>query len=431
MQGTVLAGLKCSVSIDSIGKESLENTHDILYKYKNCTSISPLSLIDDIIAVGNCSSDSVKVNATIQGKILGKQLELSHKKCFKMHVGKQHECCPTLSVNSKEMKTTSSERYLGDIITSDAKINKNITDRYNKGIGYCNQILSMLKEISFGQYHFEQALQLRNAKLINGMLCSIETMYGLTNSHIEQLEQCDRFFMRKIFNCVSSTPTEAYYIETHSLPLRFVIIARRLMYYWTILTKPANELVHQVFQTQKLCPVRNDWCTQIEDDLKYCKINLNENEIRALTKNKFKSIVINNIFEVAKEYLMSLKNKHSKCEGLSESGKMQDYLTSSKLTTEEKQLLFQLRTRSYDCKANYKNLYKNQLACSICGEEDNQPHLLSCIRTTQGLDLKNVQYSDIFGTIEQQVRITKLLMQISNNRKVVQKSSNLGSQVHL
>ena len=68
MRGTVLAGLKCSVSIDSIGKESLENTHDILYKYKNCTSIPPLSLIDDIIAVGNCSSDSVKINATIQGK---------------------------------------------------------------------------------------------------------------------------------------------------------------------------------------------------------------------------------------------------------------------------------------------------------------------------------------------------------------------------
>ena len=60
MQGTVLAGLKCSVSIDSIGKESLENTHDILYKYKNCTSIPPLSLIDDIIAVGNCSSDPSK-----------------------------------------------------------------------------------------------------------------------------------------------------------------------------------------------------------------------------------------------------------------------------------------------------------------------------------------------------------------------------------
>ena len=335
MQGTVLAGLKCSVSIDSIGKESLENTHDILYKYKNCTSIPPLSLIDDIIAVGNCSSDSVKVNATIQGKIQGKQLELSHKKCFKMHVGKYHECCPILSVHRKEMKTTSSERYLGDIITSDAKITNNITDRYNKGIGYANQICSILKEISFGQYHFEQALQLRNAKLINGMLCSIETVYGLTTSQIEQLEMCDKFFMRKIFNCVSTTPTEAYYLETNSLPLRFVIIARRLMYYWTIITKPAKELVQQVFQTQKLSPVKNDWCIQIEEDLKYCRINLSESEIRAMSKNKFKSIVTNSIFDVAREYLISLKNKHSKSEGLSANNKIQDYLISNQLTTEE------------------------------------------------------------------------------------------------
>ena len=30
MQGTVLAGLKCAISIDTIGKEALENEHDIL-----------------------------------------------------------------------------------------------------------------------------------------------------------------------------------------------------------------------------------------------------------------------------------------------------------------------------------------------------------------------------------------------------------------
>ena len=235
------------------------------------------------------------------------------------------------------MKTTASERYLGDIITSDAKINDNISDRYNKGIGYANQILCILKEISFGKYHFEQALQLRNAKLINGMLCSIETVYGLTENHIEQLEKCDRFFMRKIFNCVSTTPTEAYYLETNSLPLRFVIIARRLMYYWTILAKPATELVQQVFQTQKLSPVKNDWCLQIEDDLRYCKINLSESEIRAMKKIKFKSIVTSSIVEVAKQYLISLKIKHKKSEGLSASDKIQDYLITSQLTTEEKQ----------------------------------------------------------------------------------------------
>ena len=191
-----------------------------------------------------------------------------------------------------------------------------------------------------------------------------------------------------------------------------------------------EELVQQVFQTQKLSPVKNDWCLQIEDDLRYCEIKLSESEIRAMNKKKFKSIVTSSIFKVARQYLVFQKNKHSKCEGLSANDKMQDYLSSEKLTTEEKQLLFQLRTRSYDCKANFRNLYKNQLACFICGQEDNQPHLLSCTATTQGLDLTNVQYSDIFGTIEKQVRITKILMQISNRRKAILKTSNIGSQVH-
>ena len=431
MQGTVLAGLKCSLSIDSIGKESLQNTHDILYRYKNCTSIPPLSLIDDIIAVGNCSSDSVKVNGTIQGKIQSKQLMLGHKKCFKMHVGKEKGLCPSLNIHGMEMKSTSSERYLGDIITSDTKINNNILDRYNKGIGYANQILSILKEISFGQYYFEQALQLRNAKLINGMLCSIESVYGITSSHVEQLEQCDRFFMRKIFNCVSTTPIEAFYLETNTLPLRFVIIARRLMFYWTIIQKPASELVHQVFQAQKLSPVRNDWCNKIEEDLKYCSIDLSESEIRSMSKIKFKSLLTSKIYEVACEYLLSLKNKHSKSAGLSYNNKIKDYLVTSQLTTEEKQLLFQLRTRSFDCKANFKNKYKHQLACSICSMEDDQIHLLNCKQTTTDIDLKGVKYSDIFGTSEQQIKIAKVMMQIVRKRKLlIRKSSNLGSQVH-
>ena len=93
MQGTVLAPLQCSISIDSIGRETLENVHDVLYKYKSCISIPPLSLIDDIISVSRCSTDSVKMNAIIESKISGMQLELGHKKCFQFHFGKNTSCC--------------------------------------------------------------------------------------------------------------------------------------------------------------------------------------------------------------------------------------------------------------------------------------------------------------------------------------------------
>ena len=185
------------------------------------------------------------MNAIIESKISGMQLELGHKKCFQLHVGKNTSCCPTLNVNSKEMLTSSQEKYLGDVLSSDGKITQNVLERYNKGVGIVNQIISMLKEVYFGYHYFEMALMFRSSMLINGILCSIESLYGLTDGHIEQLEQCDRMLMRQLFSSVSTTAIEAFYYETGTLPLRFTIIARRLMYLWCILQKPENELVKQ------------------------------------------------------------------------------------------------------------------------------------------------------------------------------------------
>ena len=42
------------------------------------------------------------------------------------------------------------ERYLGDILTLSGKIHENIEERFKKGIGKMNDILSMLNEVSFG-----------------------------------------------------------------------------------------------------------------------------------------------------------------------------------------------------------------------------------------------------------------------------------------
>ena len=50
MQGTVLAPLKCSTQIDTLGKDCFE-TNAGLFRYKDSVSIPPLSMIDDILAV--------------------------------------------------------------------------------------------------------------------------------------------------------------------------------------------------------------------------------------------------------------------------------------------------------------------------------------------------------------------------------------------
>ena len=68
------------------------------------------------------------------------------------------------------MLTSNNEKYLGDILTTDGKINQNIEERHNKGIGIVNTISGMLKEISFGQYYFEMAVLFRQSMLLNAIV---------------------------------------------------------------------------------------------------------------------------------------------------------------------------------------------------------------------------------------------------------------------
>ena len=68
------------------------------------------------------------------------------------------------------MKSVVYEWYLGDILSNYGKINLNIEARPNKGTGYVNQIACLLRETSFGFYHFNMAMLFRTSILINGML---------------------------------------------------------------------------------------------------------------------------------------------------------------------------------------------------------------------------------------------------------------------
>ena len=109
--------------------------------------------------------------------------------------------------------------------------------------------------------------------LINSILCSVESMYGLTNTHIQKLESVDKYLLRKIFNASSSTTTEALYLETGALPIRFIIKSRRLMFYWTILSKKESELVRKVYNVLRwifensinalLCYIKPSLCKNV------------------------------------------------------------------------------------------------------------------------------------------------------------------------
>jgi hypothetical protein len=438
MQGTVLAPLKCSVQLDTLGKECLMNGEG-LYKYKECLNIPPLLMIDDAIAISECGVDSVKVNAIIQSKVDMKNLKLGHSKCFKMHVGKNASCCPILKVEDKEMLSSSREKYLGDILTSDCKISSNIEERVNKGMGIVNQIISLLKEISFGEHYFEMAVMFRQSMLINSILCNSEVLYGLNNTHIESLEAVDTHLWRNVFSSMVTTSIESYFIETNTIPIRYILMARRIMYYWTILQKEENELVRKVFETQRLLSNKNDWVLQLKNDLEECNITLPEKDIKAMKKETFKNIVKSQIKNLSMNYLINLRSKHSKTENLIIEKQMKPYLKSSNITLDEKKLLFAMKTRSVNVKTNFKNGFSNML-CRLCakpGEDESELHLMHCKEIVSESDIrdqmKNITYKDIFGPLDKQIiaiKTWKKVFKVWNIKLDVFRRSPSGHQVH-
>ena len=419
MQGSVWAPLKCAVTMDVIGKETetIEENHKNLIKYKNIVAIPPLEMIDDLLTFAECGQKSKKMNTYINAKIELKKLELSDKKCKKMHLGSDNFLFPDLFAHNKDMSSSDLEKYLGDLISSDCSNVANLSAKSAKGMGKISQIMNILNEVSLGVHYFEIAVRLREALFVNSIMTNVEALYGLTKENIEILEDVDKVLLRKIFSSHSKCPSEAFYLELGILPISYIIKGRRLMFLHDILKRKENELLSRFFHAQNLKPIRNDWCTTVKEDLKFLNINLSFDEIKVMSKYSFKKIVKTKIRECAFYELMSKieKNDHSKLKNiLYQDLKMQPYLNSNLVNSNQAKQLFRFRTRMSNVKSNFKSMYsKVGLQCPLpeCLEIEDDKHLLECEITNRLRNDTSVEFKKLYtGNVKEQLIIIDLLV---------------------
>ena len=104
LQGSVFGPIKCSVQMDTLGKESLQTGQGI-FKYKDTINIPSLAMIDDVMGMSLCGDASIELNALVNSKMESKKLRLSQEKCFKVHICKKKEkCSQVLKVHQLDMK---------------------------------------------------------------------------------------------------------------------------------------------------------------------------------------------------------------------------------------------------------------------------------------------------------------------------------------
>ena len=244
-----------------------------------------------------------------------------------MHVGPNKENCEKLIIHDKQMLTTDKQKYLGDIVCSSGSNQENIKDRCKTGHSAISQIKSLMNDISLGKFTIQIGLILRDSIFLSKMLLNSEVWHSLTKSQVEELEVINRILMRYTLKAHSKTAIEWMYADTGRYNLKSLIQIRRLMYLWHILSRDDSELIHRIYNTQKVASSTGDWVRLVEADKEELGIGLTDEEIQGVSKEMFKTYIKKKSKINHFKHLNTLKSKHSKSEFIECSDfKMAEYI---------------------------------------------------------------------------------------------------------
>ena len=188
-----------------------------------------------------------------------------------------------------------------------------------------------------------------------------------------------------------------------------------------------NEMLYQIFITQWKYPARHDWTETVKKDLQYLDIPVKIEYIKSFKKEQFREIVKRQVKKRAFQYLLELKNSHSKMKDIEyEDWKQQSYLRSNRVTTSQARNIYKYRVRMSNLKCNRKRSHAD-LSCDLCNLAlDEDRHLLQCaVIKEKSVNIRNnrlSKYEDIFGSdVDKMVSTVNLLEEaLSIREKLIQ-----------
>ena len=207
----------------------------------------------------------------------------------------------------------------------------------------------------------------------------------LKATHITALETVDQALIRSILSAHKSTTKEVLYLETGTIPIRWIIPQRRINYLKHILSRNKNELIRKVFEAQKEHPTKGDFIELVTKDLKQFELTYDEVASENMSKQVLKKELRKRAEKLAFTELRIGIAQGKKAKDLRYSElKMQEYLKSEHLSNDEAKVMVALRSKCLKgIKGNFKHMHKVCQHCPLqCNieepQEDSQEHLLKC-----------------------------------------------------
>ena len=378
------------------------NTNNV-YIYKNKIVIPPLTMQDDTLGVSVCGFKSRKMNNFLNTRTKIMKLQFGSDKCEKLHIGKRHintNICADFEVDvwqdkimqkedgskylvdryigKKNMKTVQFKKYLGQIIQSDGRNEKNVKDKTDKAFGNVSRIKNALIERPYGKHTFKAALIMRQAMLLGGLLSNSEAWTHLTEINLAKLQLPDTLLHKTLLSTSGNPSKVCMCLELGVIPVKYVIMGKRLNFLYYILSESISSTMRQVYETMKSESRKGDFYQLVKKDMEELNINMPETEILSHTKRKWKLL----ISKRDKEYVFAkLVTENSKLENTKhivfEDLKLSNYLQDNRNTTLSR-IIFSVRSKTLDLKTWQPWKYFDNL-CVLCEKKaETMAHFMSC-----------------------------------------------------
>ena len=251
-------------------------------------------------------------------------------------------------------------------------------DRRNKGWGKVAEVTGILAEMP-NERQIEVGLKLRETKIHNGILYNSEAWSNLTEKDTERIEQVDMAALRAIIGGGhSKCPKVFYFLEFGTLMIRHLIMIRRFMFHYHIVTRNNCELIKKVYLKQKDMYIKGDWIQLLKSDFAFIEEELNEEKILQYSKEQYNKYINEKIVTAAfKEYIKLKQSCKKKLENVHYFNlSIQPYMISTKFSLDDKKLLYSLRSKCYQAKLNFRKQNKGNLQCRLgCSSDETQSHI--------------------------------------------------------
>ena len=138
-------------------------------------------------------------------------------------------------------------------------------------------------------------------------------------------------------------------------------------------------MLYKFFQAQWSDECPGDWTNQVKKDLEDLDIDDTIEEIRGMSKNKFKIKIKKKIKSFTFQKLLEKKSQHSKMMKIQYNKfQIQNYMKSQDITTDDARVVFKFRTHMLNFSKNYGHLNEDK-ACPFCkNHEDDQDNMEEC-----------------------------------------------------